>query len=324
MNVSEPLVHVEDLTVSYSSRGGLLGRGRRDVRVLQGIDLELYAGETLGIVGESGCGKSTLGRSLLRLVPAGGRVWFEGQDILALGKRELRTLRQRAQIVFQNPFSALNPRLAVVDLVAEPLRAHTALDGRALRARVSALLVEVGLGDEYLRRHPHELSGGQAQRVVLARALALQPRFLVLDEPTSALDVSVQAQIINLLVRLQREHGLTYLFISHDLSVVQHISDRIGVMYLGEIVELGPTGDVFDSPQHPYTQALLSSTPLPIPGKERPRVLLRGTVPALSDPPAGCRFHTRCPQVIDMCRSRVPVMQQVGEQRAACHLVREL
>jgi len=323
MATRTPLVEIRQLCIDYVTRHGVFG-GRRDgIRALDSVDLEIMTGETLGIVGESGCGKTTLGRGLLRLVePTSGQVLFQGQELLTLSKPVLRQLRREMQMVFQNPFSSLNPRLNVLHLIAEPLRTHTDLKQEALRSTVEALLLEVGLSAEHLKRHPHELSGGQAQRVALARALALNPRFVVLDEPTSALDVSVQAQIINLLVEMQRRHGLTYLFISHDLSVVQHISDRIAVMYLGQIVELAPSETIFTSPQHPYTQALLSSTPLPDPDSGREKILLEGSVPDPSNPPAGCRFHTRCRHVMDICRSVSPPTCSVRQdQWATCHLL---
>lgn len=243
-------------------------------------------------------------------------------DILDLDASALRRLRREMQMVFQNPFSSLNPRLKVYDLVAEPLRTHSDLAGAVLEERVEKLLVEVGLGGEHMKRFPHQLSGGQAQRVALARALALGPKFLVLDEPTSALDVSVQAQIINLLSQLQERHGLTYLFISHDLSVVQHISDRIAVMYMGRIVELSSSEIIFNSPEHPYTQALISSTPIPDPHSGRKRIILEGSVPSPANPPAGCRFHTRCPYVMDICSRLEPEVHKVGEGHwVACHLL---
>ncbi len=323
----QSLLEIKQLTKDYGASVGLLdrlfGRGPQSVRVLDSLDLTIFQGETLGIVGESGCGKSTLANTLLRLIPAtAGEVVYNGQDIMATSANQLRSLRQEMQIVFQNPFSSLNPRMATKALVGEPLITHTDLRGSALAQRVTELLTEVGLSAEHLDRHPHELSGGQAQRVVLARALALNPTFLILDEPTSALDVSVQAQIINLLVRLQKEHGLTYLFISHDLGVVQHISDRIGVMYLGEIVELGASEAVFDSPQHPYTQALLSATPVPDPESKGQRIILEGNVPSPSDPPPGCRFHTRCPVALEKCRRDVPpIVEITKEQWARCHLL---
>lgn len=318
-----PLIEIKGLCVDFVMSSGLLGRRKHRIRALDMIDLDIWPGETLGIVGESGCGKTTLGRSLLRLIPAAsGEILFEAQSLLGLDKASLRHLRRDMQIVFQNPFSSLNPRLNVLDLVAEPLRTHTHLNREELRAHIEALLVEVGLSADYLKRHPHQLSGGQAQRVALARALALNPKFLILDEPTSALDVSVQAQIINLLVELQGRHSLTYLFISHDLSVVQHISDRIAVMYLGQIVELAASQEIFQTPAHPYTQALLSSTPLPDPDSSRTRIVLEGSVPSPANPPSGCRFHTRCPYVMDICPGVIPQPHFVNKEHwATCHLL---
>jgi oligopeptide/dipeptide ABC transporter ATP-binding protein len=323
MAPTAPLVEIRQLCVDYVSRRGWLGQRAYRVRALDSVDLAIMPGETLGVVGESGCGKTTLGRGLLRLVrPTSGQVWFEGQDILALDQARLRRLRRDMQMLFQNPFSSLNPRLDVFNLVAEPLRSHTSLKRNELQVRIEALLVKVGLSAEYLERYPHELSGGQAQRVALARALALNPKLLVLDEPTSALDVSVQAQIINLLAELQRDLGLTYLFISHDLSLVQYISDRIAVMYLGQIVELASSEAIFRAPQHPYTQALLAATPLPDPDSGRRRIILEGSIPSPAHPPSGCRFHTRCPQVMDLCRDTAPLVYATGDgQWARCHLL---
>jgi oligopeptide transport system ATP-binding protein len=317
----EVLIDIKGLTVEYVSSSGLLARRR--VRVLESLDLQIFRGETLGVVGESGCGKTTLANSLVRFVkPAAGQVLFEGQDILRMDKTRLRHQRREMQIVFQNPFSSLDPRKSVLSIVGEPLVTHTKLRGERLRERVKELLVEVGLSAEYVKRHPHELSGGQAQRVALARALALSPKLLLLDEPSSALDVSVQAQIVNLLLDLQKEHGLTYLFISHGLGVVQHISDRIAVLYLGEIVELGFRKNIFQSPKHPYTQALFSSTPVPDPDSGRKRIVLEGNVPSPADPPSGCRFHTRCPYVMDRCRIEKPEIHQIQDGHwAMCHLL---
>ena len=317
-----PLIEINDLTQDYVSRGGLFGRNQTAVRVLDQFNLTIYEGETLGIVGESGCGKSTLANTLLRLIPAtGGAIQYGGDNILHLDADKLRDLRQHFQMVFQNPFTSLNPRMTVLDIVAEPLRTHRRLNSAELRARVSELVIECGLSNDHLVRYPHELSGGQAQRVAVARALALNPKFLILDEPTSALDVSVQAQIINLLVKLQQAHGLTYLFISHDLGVVQHIADRIAVMYLGELIELGSSESVFANPQHPYTQALLSATPTPSPNAKRDRIVLQGNVPSIAVPPAGCRFHTRCPHVFDRCREQAPSQMSHEHGWATCHLL---
>jgi len=310
--------------MEFIRRDRQFGQQKQRVRAIDDVSLKIFPGETMGIVGESGCGKTTLGRCLLRLLePVSGKVIFDGRDIMALSMSSLRPLRREMQMVFQNPFSSLDPRMNVLKLVSEPLRTHTDLRGNELSRQVEDLLIEVGLSSEHIKRFSHQLSGGQAQRVALARALALNPKFLVLDEPTSALDVSVQAQIINLLVELQQRHGMTYLFISHDLSVVQHISDRITVMYLGQIVELAMSEDIFNSPQHPYTQALLSSTPVPDPDSDIERIILEGVVPNPANPPSGCRFHTRCPYVMDICSKEEPRNYSVGENhQAACHLLK--
>ena len=317
------LMDIKDLTVTFTSSRGLIRRKTQRVRVLDHLNLQIYAGETLGVVGESGCGKSTLANSIIRLVePTGGQIIYRDADILQLDKAGRRRLRRHMQMVFQNPHSSLNPRMTVFNLVSEPLRTHTDMSGQEMESRVVELLENVGLGTEHLTRYPHQLSGGQAQRVVIARALALSPALLLLDEPTSALDVSVQAQIINLLVKLQKEHDLTYLFISHDLGVVQHISDRIAVMYLGEIVELAPSETIFDDPQHPYTQALLSATLEPDPEVEREYIILKGNVPSPANPPSGCRFHPRCPLAFERCAQEAPVTRQIASNHwASCHLL---
>jgi oligopeptide/dipeptide ABC transporter ATP-binding protein len=323
MPVSEgaPLLQVRDLTMEFRSGGGLLGGRSRRVRALNSINLSIYPGEILGVVGESGCGKTTLGRVLMQLNrPTSGDIFFEGVDLLSL-KRGARGSRRRAmQMIFQNPISSLDPRMKVKDSVAEPLRTHTDLQGQDLMARVRELLQMVGMEEIHLDRFPQALSGGQAQRVTIARALALNPKFLVLDEPSSALDVSVQAQIINLLKDLQREKGFTYLFISHDLAVVQHISHRTVVMYLGEIVEEASSKSIFTRARHPYTQALLSATPQPDPALSRQRIVLPGSVPDPAAPPSGCPFHPRCPVAGERCKSLKPQLVEVEEGHwVACH-----
>ncbi len=323
MKANETLVDITQLKKHFPVRAGLFGLRAPPVRAVDGVDLTIQREETMGVVGESGCGKTTLGRCVLRLIePTEGKVFFEGVDILALGRREMRRRRRDMQMVFQNPFSSLNPRLNVFNLVSEPLRTHTDLWGEALTAGVTELLERVGLKKEHLYRYPHEFSGGQCQRIAVARALTLNPKLLVLDEPTSALDVSVQAQILNLLGELQREFGLTYLFISHDLSVVQHISDRIAVMYLGKVVELSTAEEIFGGALHPYTEALLSSTPIPDPDAHKERIILEGGVPSPINPPPGCRFHPRCPKVISVCPQVEPQLIDIGHGHlVACHLI---
>lgn len=318
-----PLVEGRDLKKYFRLPGGWLTGNIRHVYAVDGVDISVEAGEVFGLVGESGCGKSTLGRIFLRLIlPTSGQVFFDGQDLSRINSEALRQMRKQMQIVFQNPLSSLSPRLKIEKVIAEPLITHHAVEPKAIRARVIELLDAVGLGKQHLDRFPHELSGGQCQRVAVARAMALNPRLLVLDEPTSALDVSVQAQIINLLDELRKIHGLTYIFISHDLNVVQHISDRIGVMYLGKIVELAPSDELFESPLHPYTQALFGAIPLPDVDNKRELTILEGNVPSPINPPSGCRFHTRCPKVQEICKHVDPEYRQVQPGRyAACHLV---
>ena len=316
-----PLLEIQDLTKHFPVRQSFLTRRQSWVRALEDVSLEIYEQETLGVVGESGCGKTTLGRTIMRLVePTRGQVLFEGTDIAALDGGELRRYRQNMQMVFQNPYSSFDPRFSVLNSVAEPLRTHTALRGDSLVERCRELLQQVRMGGEILYRYPHEFSGGQLQRIAVARALALNPRFIVLDEPTSALDVSVQAQIINLLEDLQRELRLTYLFITHDLTVVQHISHRVAVMYLGRVVELGDTDAIFYDARHPYTEALLSAAPSLDPEFRRERIVLEGSVPDPIDPPSGCSFHPRCPAASDRCSRSEPSLVDVGDGHfVACH-----
>ncbi|RLC77626.1 MAG: dipeptide/oligopeptide/nickel ABC transporter ATP-binding protein [Chloroflexi bacterium] len=317
-----PLLEVRGLRRYFEQKSGWIARRKRVVRAVDGVDLAVQPGEVLGLVGESGCGKTTLGRCVLRLIePSAGEITFDGQDLLALDGAALRQARSEMQIVFQDPISSLDPRFAVEESIVEPLRTHTELSRSERRERALTLLEEVGLGEQHLDRYPHELSGGQCQRVALARALILRPRLLVLDEPTSALDVSVQAQIISLLVQLKETYHLTYLFITHDLGVVRYISDRIAVMYLGQMVELGPTRAVFESPLHPYTQALLAAVPIPEPKAREWRFVLEGAAPSPANPPPGCRFHTRCSSARDVCREREPALRQAAPARwVACHL----
>jgi len=320
---ASPLLAVQDLRKHFPVRKGLFAREVASVKAVDGVSLHLAAGETLGLVGESGCGKTTVGRSILRLIePTGGSVRFDGQDVLAAGRDELRAMRRHMQIIFQDPYASLNPRMSVADIVGEGLRVHGLVKGRAaLQDAVRELLVKVRLDPTYVNRYPHEFSGGQRQRIGIARALSLRPKFIVCDEAVSALDVSIQAQVINLLMDLRDEFGLSYLFVAHDLSVVRHISHRVAVMYLGRIVETGSTADIFARPKHPYTNALLSAVPVADPKRRKQRIILRGDVPSPKHPPAGCAFHTRCPAVMDACRSEVPPLRDVGDGHSyACHL----
>jgi oligopeptide/dipeptide ABC transporter ATP-binding protein len=301
------LLEIRNLKKHFPVGEGLFSRGKGVVKAVDGVSLTVNEGETLGLVGESGCGKSTLGRAILRLIePTSGEVIFHGKNLLAMSQRELRDMRREMQIIFQDPFSSLNPRLRVVDIVGEALAAHGIATGDAARDRVADLLAKVGISRQWLYRYPHEFSGGQRQRIGVARALALNPKLIVCDEAVSALDVSIRAQVLNLLIRLRNELNLAYLFISHDLSVVRHIAHRVAVMYLGELVELGPSEQVFNAPAHPYTRALLSAVPVPNPRHQSARVLLTGDVPTPINPPTGCRFHTRCPAVIDRCSQERP------------------
>jgi peptide/nickel transport system ATP-binding protein len=323
--VTDPLLEVENLKKYYFEQDTLvdrmLGRDPVSIKAVDGVSFHVEEGETLGLVGESGCGKSTTGETVLRLREAtDGRVKFDGQDLLAMDDEELRQFRKRAQVVFQDPFSSLDPRMTAGDVITEPLDIHGIARGKERRRQAAELLERVGLSADQTDRYPHEFSGGQRQRIGIARALALEPEFILLDEPVSALDVSVQAQILNLLEDLQDEFGLTYLFIAHDLSVVRHISDRVAVMYLGEIVETGPVDDIFENPSHPYTQALLESVPRAATAEHGRRVdALRGDVPSPRNPPSGCHFHTRCPYARRACTEETPPSYDVGSgQEAAC------
>ncbi|MBS3985383.1 MAG: dipeptide ABC transporter ATP-binding protein [Selenomonadales bacterium] len=322
--MSELLLEVNNLVKYFPIRAGFLRRIVNHVRAVDGVSFTVHKGETLGLVGESGCGKTTTARTILRLQePTSGSIKFEGQDLLKLRKRELRLKRRDMQIIFQDPYSSLNPRLTVGQIIGEPLRIHKMVAGADLEARVKSLLEKVGLASYHYRRYPHEFSGGQRQRIGIARALALNPKLIVCDEPVSALDVSIQSQILNLLEDLQKEFDLTYLFIAHNLSVVKHISDRVGVMYLGKLVEMTTSNKLYAEPLHPYTQVLLSAIPQPDARRERKRIVVQGDVPSPINPPAGCRFHTRCPYVVDRCKSEVPEWSEVRpEHFVACHLAK--
>ncbi len=320
---TQPLVQLKDVSKYFPvTRGAIMTRKIGDIKAVDRISFDIYAGETLGLVGESGCGKTTAGRVLLKLIePSSGQIVYKDQDITPLDKKRMAPLRREMQIIFQDPYASLNPRLTVGEAIGEPLVAHRMANRAQAKERVLELLRVVGLAPFHYNRYPHEFSGGQRQRVGIARSLVMNPKFIVADEPVSALDVSIQAQIINLLQRIQAEYNLTFLFISHDLGVVRHLSNRVVVMYLGRLAELAETEQLFAAPKHPYTQALLSAVPSVKHRKSTSRVILSGEVPTPFNPPAGCRFHTRCPMVMDTCRTVEPTWQDTGDGHfVACHL----
>ncbi|MHA1409867.1 MAG: ABC transporter ATP-binding protein [Candidatus Odinarchaeia archaeon] len=316
------LLKVNNLVKHFPIYGGILLKEVGIVHAVDGVSFSIKRKKTLGLVGESGCGKTTTGRCVLRLIePTSGEIFFEGKDITKFNRKELAEYRRKAQIVFQNPHSSLNPRMTIKSILAEPLKIHKLVPKNEVDSHVSELIEKVALESSHLKRYPHEFSGGQKQRIVIARALAVNPEFIVLDEPTSALDVSVQAQILNLLEDLQDELKLTYLFITHNLNICRHISDEVAVMYVGWIVEIAETDELFDNPLHPYTQALMAANPVPDPETKRKRIILKGEVPSPINPPPGCRFHPRCPHVMDICKKEVPTLVEVAPgHKVACFL----
>jgi len=319
-----PLLRAEDLRKYFAVRKGFFGHAKGFVHAVDGVSFDLAVGETLALVGESGCGKSTVGRLLLRLIePTAGRVWFAGEDLTALDSEAMRERRRAMQVIFQDPYASLNPRMTVAQTLAEPLALHGLAPGRR-KARAAELLALVGLAPQHAQRYPHEFSGGQRQRIGIARALAVEPRLIVCDEPVSALDVSIQAQVINLLMDLQRRLGLSYVVIAHDLAVVKHIATRVAVMYVGQIVEYADTRALFGEPRHPYTQALLSAIPVPEPALRRRRIILAGDVPSPIDPAPGCRFRPRCPHARARCETETPPLESDGSRAVACHFWREI
>jgi oligopeptide/dipeptide ABC transporter ATP-binding protein len=321
-SVHPPVIEVSDIKKHFPIRKGLLQRAAGTVYAVDGVSFSIADGETLGLVGESGCGKSTVGRVILRLIePTAGTIKLDGRDITHLSKSDMRPYRRQMQIIFQDPFSSLDPRMSAGDIVAEPLRVHGIAKGREVKKRVAELFERVGLRKTQMANYPHQFSGGQRQRIGIARALALQPKLIIADEPVSALDVSIQAQVLNLIMDLQRELGLSYLFISHNLAVVEHISHRIAVMYLGRIVEYTDKRTLFERPLHPYTESLLLAVPVPDPSVKRQKRVLQGDVPSPVTPPSGCHFHTRCPYVFDRCKVESPALREVKPgQMVACHL----
>jgi len=320
--MAEDLLKVEGLKQYYPVSDGLFGT-KAFVKAVDGVDFEVKKGEVFGIVGESGCGKSTLGKAICKLIePTDGKIILDGEDIRGYNSKKMRSVRKKVQMVFQDPYASLNPRMSIHDILAEPLQIHGLVNGKQeIDEAVVRLLREVGMDDYHARRYPHEFSGGQRQRIGIARALAVRPQLIIADEPVSALDVSIQSQVLNLMSKLKKEYHLTYIFIAHDLSVVEHISDRIGVMYLGNFVEEANKENLYKNPMHPYTQALLSAVPIPDPTVKKERIILEGSIPSALNPPSGCKFHTRCPKCMEICKKEAPKKYQVGEDHFVyCHL----
>ena len=320
--MAEDLLKVEGLKQYYPVSDGLFGT-KAFVKAVDGVDFEVKKGEVFGIVGESGCGKSTLGKAICKLIePTDGKIILDGEDIRGYNSKKMRSVRKKVQMVFQDPYASLNPRMSIHDILAEPLQIHGLVNGKQeIDEAVVRLLREVGMDDYHARRYPHEFSGGQRQRIGIARALAVRPQLIIADEPVSALDVSIQSQVLNLMSKLKNEYHLTYIFIAHDLSVVEHISDRIGVMYLGNFVEEANKENLYKNPMHPYTQALLSAVPIPDPTVKKERIILEGSIPSAINPPSGCKFHTRCPKCMEICKKEAPKKYQVGEDHFVyCHL----
>jgi oligopeptide transport system ATP-binding protein len=323
--MNQPLLELKNIKTHFPINKGVFSKVVNHVKAVDGVNLTIFKGETLGIVGESGCGKSTLGKTLLKLNdPTDGQIIFEGKNITDFSRKQMRSIRRDIQIIFQDPYSSLSPRMTVGDIIEEPLVIHNMYDAKKRKSKVQELLEIVGLSPYHYDRYPHEFSGGQRQRIGIARALAIRPKLIVADEAVSALDVSIQSQILNLLVDLQKEFDLTYMFISHDLSVVKHISDRIAVMYLGKIVEITDSDKLFENPRHPYTKSLLSAIPVPDPLAKKDRIILKGDLPSPSNPPSGCTFHTRCPMRFEGCDAHIPSLKEIDDDHfVSCHLFDE-